>query len=163
MTRKKLPRDLQVTQKTVRHLAHRLRTAYARGGVALGGPVEADESYVGGARKNMSRAKRAALNGRGTVGKSVVIGLKNRGTNKVRAKVVPSTDAPTLQGFVRDKTEPEATVYTDEASAYLGLARDYDHESVNHSAGEYSRGMAGKRLRYADLTADNGLHSGARS
>ena len=169
----------------------------------------------------MKKAKRAILNGRGTVGKSVVIGLKNRGTNEVRAKVVSSTDAPTLQGFVRDNTEPGATVYTDEAGAYRGLARDYEHEAVNHSAGEYIRGqagingmesfwstlkrahkgtfhkispkhldryvaefagkhnardadtldqmagvafgLAGKRLRYSDLIADNGLASGARS
>lgn len=80
-----------MTRKTALHLARRLRTAYARDGTAL--------------------------NGRGTVGKSVIIGLKNRGTNEVRAKVVPSTDAPTLQGFVRDDMEPGATVYTDEASA----------------------------------------------
>ena len=118
----KLHRDLEITQKSAWHLAHRLRTAYARDGAAFGGPVEADETYVGGRRKNMKKAKRATLNGRGTVGKSVVIGLKNRGTNEVRAKVVPSTDAPTLQGFVRDNTEPGATVYTDEAGAYRGLA-----------------------------------------
>lgn len=129
--------DIDMTRKTAGHLAHRLRTAYARGG--------------------------AALNGRGTVGKSVVIGLKNRGTNEVRAKVVPSTDAPTLQGFVRDDTEPGATVYTDEATAYRGLARDDDHESVNHFADDYIRVMARKRQSYADLSAYNGLHSGAQS
>ena len=106
------------------------------------------------------------MTGRGTVGKSVVAGVKNRGTNEVRAKVLPSTDAPTLQGFVRANTEPGPMAYTDEATAYAGLARDYGYEAFNQGAGEYIRGqagMAGKRLRYGDLTSDNGLPSGARS
>ena len=112
------------------------------------------------------------------------------------------------------------TVYTDESKAYNALDPFFDHEAVNHSAGEYVRGaahtngiealwsmfkrgyqgtyhkmspkhldryvtefagrhnvrekdtidqmtgvvsgMAGKRLRYSDLIADNGLDSGAR-
>ena len=51
-----------------------------------------------------------------------------------------TTDAPTLQGFVEAHTEDTATVYTDEAKAYTGLARA--HEVVKHSAGEYVRAMA---------------------
>lgn len=56
--------------------------------------METDETYMGGYRKNMPKAKRAIMNRRGTVGKSVVIGVKDRETNEVQAKVVPSTDAP---------------------------------------------------------------------
>ena len=33
-------------------------------------------------------------------------------------------------------------VYTDEAAAYRGLARDYGREAVNHGVGEYVRGKA---------------------
>ena len=38
--------------------------------------------------------------------------------------------------------EPGATVYTDEHRGYRGLGRDFDHESVNHSVGEYVDGLA---------------------
>ena len=87
------------------------------------GPVEADETYFGGKRANMSNAKRKALadTGRGAVGKVAVVGIKDRATKQVRAKRVESTDRPTLQGFVVEHTVPGATVYTDEASAYEGV------------------------------------------
>ena len=54
--------------------------------------------------------------------------------------MVESTDAPTLRGFVEAHTEDTATVYTEEAKAYTGLARA--HEVVKHSVGEYVRAMA---------------------
>ena len=54
--------------------------------------------------------------------------------------MVPAEDRATLQGFVREVTEPGSTVYTDEARAYKGI--DRHHETVNHSAGEYVREMA---------------------
>ena len=90
----------------------------------------------------MSNAKRKELadTGRGAVGKTAVIGVKDRETRQVRAKVIEHTDKPTLQGFVVEHTAPGATVYTDEASAYEGLP--FNHESVKHSVGEYVRDMA---------------------
>ena len=69
----------------------------------------------------------------------MAVGVKNYGTNEVRAKVVPSTDDPSLQGFVRKNTEPGATVYTDESTSYTGLGQDYAHKTVNHSISEYIR------------------------
>lgn len=50
------------------------------------------------------------------------------------------TDASTLQGFVKQHTEEGATVYTDEASAYIGMT-DRRHEAIKHSVGEYVRDM----------------------
>ena len=138
----KLHRDLSITQKSAWFLAHRLRKAFVKQGAMFTGPVEADETYFGGKRKNMSNAKRKALadTGRGLVGKVAVVGIKDRATKQVRAKMVESTDKPTLQGFVIEHTVPGATVYTDEASAYEGLP--FEHESVKHSVSEYARGMA---------------------
>ena len=69
-----------------------------------------------------------------------VVGVKDRKTNQVRAMVVDSTDAETLQGFVKDNTCPGTKVYTDDATAYCGLP--FDHESVKHGVGEYVRYMA---------------------
>ena len=90
----------------------------------------------------MSNAKRKELagTGRGAVGKTAVVGAKDRKTNKVRAKVVENTDKPTLQAFVGENAAPGATVYTDEAAAYQGMP--FDHEAVNHTVSEYVRGMA---------------------
>ena len=219
----KLHRELGIGQKAAWFMLHRLRKAAETGAGMFTGPVEADETYMGGKRKNMSNAKRRELAaegaGRGAVGKVAVVGVKDRETKQVRAKVVERTDGETLQGFVVEHTAPDATVYTDEASAYEGLPMP--HEAVKHSVSEYVRGqvhtngvesfwsmlkrgyigtyhkmspkhlgryvnefagrhnvreqdteaqmgtmvesMGGKRLRYRELIAPNGLESGARS
>ena len=136
----KLHRDLGITQRSAWFLSHRLRESWNERGAMYPGPVEVDETYIGGKRKNMSKAKRKALIGRGTVGKAVVIGIKDSASNQVTARKIDATDADTLQGFVADHAAPGATVYTDEASAYKGMP--FDHEAVNHSVGEYVRGQA---------------------
>ncbi len=137
----KLHRDVGVSQPAAWFMLMRIREAWrVETDPPFTGPVEADETYVGGKRHNMSTKRRAELTGRGAVGKTAVAGLKDRATNHVTAKVVRSTDAATLQGFVTERTEPTATVYTDESSAYSGIPRK--HESVKHSVGEYVRGQA---------------------
>ena len=139
----KLHRDLEVTQKTAWFMLHRLREAWAESGIEqFSGPVEADETYIGGKRKNMPKSKRAKLTGRGSVGKTAVVGTKDRATNRVSARSTAETDTPALSRFVADRTEPGAKVFTDESKAYSALDASYDHESVNHSAGEYVRGEA---------------------
>ena len=138
----KLHRDLGIRQATAWHMLQRIREAFAHEGpkVAFKGPAEVDETYVGGLRKNMSKAKRAKLTGRGAVGKTAVVGVKDRETRQVAAKVVTNTDSDTLQEFVRDHVESGSTVYTDDASAYNGLD-DYAHGTVRHSVGEYVDGQ----------------------
>ena len=89
---------------------------------------------------NPSFVTASADTGRGAVGKVAVVGVKDRASNRVVAKVVESTDKPTLQGLVVEHTAPGATVYTDEASAYEGMP--FEHESVKHSVAEYVRDMA---------------------
>ena len=168
----------------------------------------------------MSKAKRKEIKGRDAVGKAAVIGIKDRETKEVQAEVIPSTDAKSLQSFVRNHAKEGSVVYTDEHGSSVGLASSFTHEPVNHSAGEYvsdmahtngiesfwsvlkrahkgtfhkispkhldryvqefagrhnvreadtldqmagvASAMAHKRLKYADLVADNGLSSGAR-
>ena len=136
----KLHRDLEITQKSAWHLAHRLRKAFEGGEPLFTGPVEADETYIGGKRKNMPKAKRKTLTGRGAVGKAIVVGTKDRDTNRIVARSIEGTDGATLKGFIAEHTAPGAKVFTDEASGYQGM--EFDHEAVNHSAGEYVRGMA---------------------
>jgi transposase-like protein len=147
----KLHRDLGITQKTAWFMQQRIREAFARQGAddEFEGPVEVDETYVGGKRRNMSNAKRKALKeagaGRGAVGKAAVVGVKDRESNKVPAKAVESTDAQTLIPFVESKAADGSTIYTDGTSAYRSLPtafNGYTHESVNHSVSEYVRGEA---------------------
>ena len=134
----KLHRDLAVTQKTAWFLSMRIRFALHQGGTQFAGPVEVDETYVGGKRKNMSLSKRKEQTGRGPVGKTAVVGAKDRATNQVAATVVTSTDKDTLQGFVEDHAAEDATVYTDDHGSYEGMR--FNHDSVKHSLKEYVRG-----------------------
>ena len=142
----KLHRDIGVTQKTAWFMLHRIREAWTQERETLfAGPVEADETYVGGKRANMSKTKRrelaATVGKRGTGGKEVVIGVKDRETNEVAARRISQTDAKALRGFVREHLDPGATLYTDEAHAYKGMP-EFTHEAVNHGVGEYVRDMA---------------------
>ena len=94
---------------------------------------------MGGKEKNKHANKKLRA-GRGPVGKTPVVGVKDRLTGIVCAEVVPGTDAKTLQAFVADHASPGAMIYTDDAAAYTGLP--FKHESVKHSVGEYVDGMA---------------------
>ncbi len=138
----RLSRELDITQKSAWFMAHRLREAYKEWGMPFMGPAEADETFVGGKRANMHSKKRKKLKGTGPAGgKTVVAGIKDRATNQVRATVVEQRDAQTLQTFIEDHVHHEATVYTDEHPAYKRMPY-FEHESITHSAGEYTKGRA---------------------
>lgn len=142
-----LHRALKVTQKTAWFMLHRIRLAMQSGTFEkLSGQVEVDETYIGGKARNMhkERKDRILQGKRGPAGKTIVVGLLERGdkkqkgkkqekVSKVQATVVQDTKAETLQPEVRARIEKGSQVFTDEHGGYDGLNDDYTHEVINHA------------------------------
>ena len=135
-----LKRTLNVAYKTAWYLCHRIRKAVEEGNdTLLTGIVEVDETFIGGLAKNMHKHKREAkIQGRGSVGKTAVMGLLER-KGRVLAKVIERTDRETLHNEVKSNVETGANLFTDEWRLYRGLDEQYVHEVINHGV-EYVRG-----------------------
>lgn len=140
-------RSLGVTQKTAWFLLHRIRLALGDGtkgkiGRGDGGPIEVDETFIGPIPQKMHADKRqarySAISARPKV---PVMGMLDRESRQVRAKVVPNVKRETLQNIILSEIEKGSTVYTDRAVGYDNLAaQEYIHETVNHVE-EYVRGQ----------------------
>jgi len=141
-----LHRALGVTQKSAWFMLHRVRAALKTGGFTVrtklggpdGGPVEVDETFVGGKLGNMHKSKRRelkdtreALYEAGYMNKTVVQGFLDRELRQVRAKVVPDVKRETLQNEVLREVKHGSVVYTDEAVGYDKLHYKFIHEVVN--------------------------------
>jgi transposase-like protein len=140
-----MAKELGITQKSAWFLAQRIREAWLTtdgeisGGGQLGGEVEVDETFIGGKESNKHASKKINM-GRGTVGKSIAIGMKQR-DGSVIAKHIHNTSKGTLQGFIYQNAVPGSVVYTDTHSSYKGI-KGYTHLTVNHTVGEYVRDQA---------------------
>ena len=135
----KLHRDIVVRQPTAWFMLQRIRTAFGSDQpFQFNGPVEVDEAYFGGLEKNKHAGKKANL-GRGPVDKTAVVGMKDRKSNQVTAKVIQNTDGATLNAFADHHASEGAKVYTDGSCAYRSRQ---NHEYVKHSVEEYVNGQA---------------------
>ena len=133
----KMHRDLGITQKSAWHMAHRIREMWNRAAGPFAGPVEVDETFVGGKAANRHQSDTRPTGP--TTGKTIVVGAKDRATKQVVAEPIQRTDRETLHGFVEDYAAPDAPVYTDDHPSYRGLPRH--HQAVKHSVKEYVRGQ----------------------
>ena len=60
---------------------------------------------------------------------------------KVKACSMGKTNKETMQTLIDENIEKGSTICTDEATHYKGI-KNYEHLLVNHSAGEFVKGMA---------------------
>jgi transposase-like protein len=131
--------------RTAWYLCHRVRAAMVEASpVPLSGTVEADETYLGGKLRRpagLPLSKRAASRVR-MRNKVIVLGAVERG-GQLRVRMAPNAKKGTIRAFLEDVVDDgAAAIYTDEFKSY-GWVGDVDtvHESVNHSQGEYVRGI----------------------
>lgn len=137
-----LAKEIGVTQKTAWFILGRLREACStpESQDKLRGIVEIDECFVGGLEANKHEGKKLRA-GRGPVGKTAVLGMRERRGGRVIAKVIEDRTIQTIQGEIFDNVEVGSTLYTDDHVSYSDLdGLFYRHETVNHSIGEYVRG-----------------------
>lgn len=112
---------------TARRVLSLIRTVVANDPLLqqLQGEIEVDETYYGGRQKG----KR----GRGAVGKTAVLGFKERGGN-VKTVVIPNITEETIVDTVERHVEKGSTVYSDGFPSYEGLPEaGYDHKPFDHS------------------------------
>lgn len=106
---KELQRQLGVTYKTAYRIGMQIRKLTANAlnfDAMLSGHVELDEAYVGGRKSGGKR-------GRGAPGKTIVMGLIERGGN-MKAQIIPDVKKDTLRNVVLDNVEAGSIVATDE-------------------------------------------------
>jgi transposase-like protein len=128
-------RDLKVTQRTAWFMLQRIRHAMHNGTInKMSGTIEADETFIGGAARNMHRDKREAkIHGRGPLGKQIVFGLLERNTGRVHLEHVETRRKGELTPVVRKHVRRGSEVMTDELLSYDGLDSEYAHKVINHA------------------------------
>jgi transposase-like protein len=131
-----IARDINVTQKSAWFMLQRIRLAMKNKSLVKlgneGGPVEMDETLIGGKLKNMHKSKKPAKasKGRGVTGKAIVVGMLER-QGRVRAEVVVDRTHAVLRALANKHIAPGASLVTDEWGGYSGI--NFEHAVINHA------------------------------
>jgi transposase-like protein/transcription elongation factor Elf1 len=137
MSAHQMHRMLGVTYKSAWFMAHRIRYMMSQPSYKskLKGVVEADETYVGGKRRNQGSVGRPDSYSH----KQAVFSVVQR-DGDVRSFHVHRVTGDNLLSVMTKHVRPDSIVMTDGFASYDGLgARFGTHRVINHSAGEYSR------------------------
>ena len=102
------------------------------------GTVEVDEAMFGGRWRNMHYDRKQRY-GSWAEQKTYVVGMKNRETGQVTAKVVPDRTEATLKGYIRERTKEGTHTFTDDHGGYQGLPLPL-HKTVGHNKWQYVDG-----------------------
>jgi transposase-like protein len=121
-----LQRQLGLTRyETAWTMLQKLRRAMVRPERdRIAGPVEVDETYVGGIEEGRRGGRQRDSN------KAIVVGaveVRGRGSGRIRLAVVEDLSADALVPFVETSVEPGSTVLTDGWQGYAPLRHQYDH------------------------------------
>jgi transposase-like protein len=144
MSANQIKRTLGISYKTAWYLCHRIRRAMREVDRSmLDGTVEVDETFVGGKAKNMHASQRAKkIQGRGKVGKQIVIGIRQRNGDLCFFHADDITSG-TLARYIRENVSQDVDVIiTDEFKAYNNAVGELKprHKTVNHGGGVYVDG-----------------------
>ena len=135
-----LSKMLGVCYKTAWFLCHRIREGMQTGDIVMAGVVEVDEAYIGG--KEASKHANKKLHKKWMDGKTPIMGFWCNG--KVTTMPIKHVDKKTVEKAVLS-TVPNnntTTLHTDAFPVYGDVKTlGYNHEFVNHSAGEFVRQM----------------------
>ena len=141
-----IARDLKLTQKTAWFMLHRIRLALKGGSLerigSSGGPVEADECYIGGKPGNMHAHRRNKFKAKygEHILEPAVFGMLDRETRQVRAAVFGKVERGVLMCEILNNVKHGAVLYTVQYKGYDVAQRYFIHSTVNHMK-EYVRGQ----------------------
>ena len=146
---REIERKYGLAPKSAWFLLQRIREAMKREPLAglLAGTIVADEAWIGGNPKNKHRDKfiYGDEGQRKPIKEKVpIVSLIHKESGEVRSQVVANVGRENIHAVIKKHVDQaQSILHTDNAKVYKGFGFEFiDHQSVNHSAGEYVRGDA---------------------